>query len=516
MVKPPDDIPAEPRPSWPALLVAGVLVLLLATLGVSTHDRLQRTRELMVQSLTHHATLVIQALEGFTRATMRQGFWRVMMLQALSDELVEHPHVISITVLSPDGKVLSTSRREGAASAAPSDPLAGLPENLRRLVRDRQAFSVFLPGELVGGRTFEPLRHFLRPGISPPPGVANLEPRESRTESPPPPPGEECPAGPAPKPSELQERLPQGRMGQGMMRQWWGDAPPGPRQGQAYALVRLSTQAYEEARNQDLRQALLLASLIFLAAALVGVGMVIAARRRDREITRLRRQVAEAAHLAAVGRLAGSVAHEVRNPLSALRGLVQFVAKGAPEGSRQAEMAGLAVSEVDRLERVVSGLLEYTRPRPPRRLPLDLAESIAGTLRLVGDDPRAQGVEIGLNLPADLPLVKADPDQVRQVLLNLIINALEALNGRGRLSIAARVEKRAVWVEVADDGPGLPPGQAEQVFDPFFSTRERGSGLGLAIAKRIVEAHGGRIRATNREGGGALFSFSLPRNGDEA
>ncbi|MCA1990362.1 MAG: hypothetical protein LDL07_14675 [Desulfarculus sp.] len=105
---------------------------------------------------------------------------------------------------------------------------------------------------------------------------------------------------------------------------------------------------------------------------------------------------------------------------------------------------------------------------------------------------------------------------MRQVLLNLMINALEALNGRGRLDIAVRVDKRSIWVEVADDGPGLPPGQAEQVFDPFFSTRERGSGLGLAIAKRIVEAHGGRLQAANREGGGALFSFSLPRNGDAA
>lgn len=506
----------EPRPTWPGLLAAGVLVLLLVTLGASTHDRLNRTRELMVQSLTHHATLVIQALEGFTRATMRQGFWRVVMLQALSDELVEHPHVISITVLSPEGKVLCSSRRDDSSPPAElADPLAGLPDNLRQMVKDRQSFSVFLPGELVVGRTFEPLRRFLRPGASQPPWVKNLEPRFGQMTPPPESPGER-PGGPGPEPPEIDDHHPRGRMGPGMMRHWWGEATPNPRLGQAYTLVRLSTQAYEEARSQDLHQALLLAGLIFLSTALVGVGLVIAARRRDRELARLRRQVAEAAHLAAVGRLAGSVAHEVRNPLSALRGLVQFLAKGAEPGSRQAEMAGLAVSEVDRLGRVVSGLLEYTRPREPRRLPLDLAESIEGTLSLVRDDPRAQGVEISLEVPPDLPQLRADPDQVRQVLLNLLINALEALNGRGQLNLAIRVEKQAIWVEVADDGPGLPPGQAEQVFDPFFSTRERGSGLGLAIAKRIVEAHGGRIKAANRPEGGARFSFSLPRNGDEA
>jgi chromate transport protein ChrA len=102
------------RSGFTGLILAGVLVLLLVVLAVSTQDRLQRTRELMVQSLTHHATLVIQALEGFTRASMRQGMWRLMMLQALSEELVEHPHVKIIVLLATDGRVLATAHREAA------------------------------------------------------------------------------------------------------------------------------------------------------------------------------------------------------------------------------------------------------------------------------------------------------------------------------------------------------------------------------------------------------------------
>lgn len=288
------------------------------------------------------------------------------------------------------------------------------------------------------------------------------------------------------------------------------------RLGQAYVLVRLSTKAFEEDRKKDLRQALLLAGLIFAAALLAGLGLVAATRRRDRELARLRKEVAEAAHLAAVGRLAGSVAHEVRNPLSALRGLVQFLAKGREPGSKEAEYASVAVSEVDRLERVVSGLLEYTRPRQPRRFPLDLAESLRGTLDLMADDPRAQGVTMDMEVPPDLPPVQADPDQVRQVLVNLLVNALEALDGRGRLLIQAQAKKDRVEVKVSDSGPGLPPGDPQQVFDPFFSTRERGTGLGLAIARRIAQAHGGDLKAANAPQGGALFTLTLPLNGAKA
>lgn len=503
------------RSNFTGLILAGVLVLLLGVLAVTTQDRLQRTSELMVQSLTHHATLVIQTLEGFTRASMRQGMWRLMMLQALNEELAEHPHVKTIVLLTTDGRVLSVANHESNQSGtAPVDPLAGLPPEVLEKVKERQPISAFLPGELVVGRAFEPLRRFMRPDGAPPPWAQRLAPPEpgepgagGEPGSPPPPPDGQRAAAP-----------PEGehhgwRMGPGMMRRGLGPPPDAPRYNQAYALVRLTTQAFEEARSQDLQQALLMAGLIFLAAGLVSLGLVTAARRRDQELERLRRQVAEAAHLAAVGRLAGSVAHEVRNPLSALRGLVQYLAKGAAAGSRQAEMAGLAVSEVDRLERVVSGLLEYTRPREPRRLPLDMGETVRATLELIRDDPRAEGVEIAYHEEPNLPSAPADPDQLRQVVLNLVLNALEALNGRGGLEVNLRREAGDLVLAVADQGPGLPEGEPDQVFDPFFSTRERGTGLGLAIARRIIEAHGGRITAANRPEGGAVFSFSLPLKG---
>ncbi|MBI5524493.1 MAG: hypothetical protein HY910_17850 [Desulfarculus sp.] len=524
----------EKRGGWNALLLGGVLVLLLAALAITTHDRIQRARELMVQSLTHHGTLMVQTLEGATRATMRQGSWRTMMLQVLVDEMVEHPHVLAIAILGPQGNLVASAHNESLeppGQEMTNDPLAGLPADLRRQIKERQILNTFLPGELVVGRRFEPFHRLLRMGHSRPPWSRHMDARQAPellaggpaadpAESGPAPPGPpvrpgdppdaSChPETPPPPPGPREGGMMSRDMGTGLMQ---GRL----RLGQAYVLVRLSTKAFEEDRQKDLRQALLLAGLIFAAALLAGLGLVAATRRRDRELTRLRKEVAEAAHLAAVGRLAGSVAHEVRNPLSALRGLVQFLAKGREPGSKEAEYASVAVSEVDRLERVVSGLLEYTRPRQPRRFPLDLGESLRGTLDLMADDPRAQGVTMDLEVPEGLPPVQADPDQLRQVLVNLVVNALEALDGRGRLLIQAQAKKERVEVKVSDNGPGLPPGDPQQVFDPFFSTRERGSGLGLAIARRIAQAHGGDLQAANAAQGGAVFTLTLPLNGAKA
>lgn len=275
-------------------------------------------------------------------------------------------------------------------------------------------------------------------------------------------------------------------------------------------LVRLSTESIRVAQGRDLTSSLLLAAVVFFSAAALAAAMFFYTRRRQSELERLREEVAENQHLAAVGRLAGSVAHEVRNPLSALRGLVQYLAKGHEPGTRSYQCAETAVSEVDRLERVVSGLLDYTRPRSPRLIPLDLQESIAGTLRLLADEPRSQGVEVISRLEPNLPLVQADPDQVRQILMNLIINALEANNGKGSVVVSALSLGDQVKVEVQDQGEGIPPGKSEEIFDPFFSTKERGTGLGLAIARRLARGMGGQLTAASLEWQkGSKFTLTL-------
>ncbi len=469
--------------SWTGLLLVGVLLLLLGVLVITTRQRLALTEELMAQSLDHHGDRMIRALESATRAGMRRGMYRMNLLKALVEEMADDNRVLSITLFAPDGSTLVTATNpEADQDALRAGPR--LPPGLGQAMKEKRPLSLFKDKIYFVGRAFDPFRRFRDRGRRLPPWACPMDM-----------------GGTGGMGRHMGMRMGGGRGASGL---------PVEAVAPGYALVRLSTRAYDRAVRAAVRDALLMALLIFLGAAAAALGLWAAARRRDREIARLRREVAQAEHLAALGRLAGSVAHEVRNPLSALRGLVQMLAKDKDPDSPQAEYARVAVEEVDRLERVVSGLLEYTRPRKPRLVPLELAETLEATRQFMADDPRAREVEIILEVPRDLPPVLADPDLVRQVLVNLIVNALEAINGPGRIEIRASRDKGQVRVEVHDDGPGLPGGDPEQLFDPFFSTRERGTGLGLAIARRIVRDQGGELSARAPEGGGALFTFTLP------
>ncbi|MCB2193918.1 MAG: hypothetical protein KQI62_20250 [Deltaproteobacteria bacterium] len=472
---------AEPKSRLTGLLLVGVLLLILAVIGVTTARRMQSTGQLMRHALATQGELVIKSLEGATRFGMRHHMWGSLRMQSLVEEMLRLPSLDSLAVIGSRGEVLAAGVAASQVADVPGRALTGLPSQVQQAMDKRLPVIQFLGKELVVGRPFEPLAPFRRQGRSMPPWARSMDDHMRRMMGPPPDrPGNGSPDSP----------------------------PPTPKPG--YVLVRLSTASIHAAQARDLASSLILAGVVFFSTGALAAAMFLYARRRQGELARLREEVAENQHLAAVGRLAGSVAHEVRNPLSALRGLVQFLAKGHEPGTRSYQCAETAVAEVDRLERVVSGLLDYTRPRSPRLISMDLDESIAGTLRLLSDEPRSQGVEIISRLADDLPLVKADPDQVRQIIMNLLINALEANNGSGQVTVSARRHGRHVWVEVSDQGPGLPSGNSEELFDPFFSTKERGTGLGLAIARRLARGMGGDLIAGSAvEQSGARFILTL-------
>lgn len=497
------------------LVLFGVLLIVLAVLAVSTQDRLFRARELMTNSLTSQGELVIRSLESAARASMRHGMGRRIMMQSLVEEMLDHPHVESLTLVGPFGWFVT-------ASKTPKEPKKSVPQNLVANIKKGEPIMMFEQGSLWVGRQFKPLRP-LRRDNQPLPEWA-CPPWQQQDKAP----GETDEACPTPGPDKPPLGLDKGEnrrgedpgmMGMGGGRRGGGGGRGGgrgivePGDALPYALIQLDTKQFEAAASEDLHQALFLACLIFAAAGAAAAAMVYYAKRKDSELVRLRRQMAQSQHMAAVGRLAASVAHEIRNPLSALRGLVQFITKDHPPDSRQGQYGAVAVEEVDRLERVVSGLLDYARPKEPRRVPLDLLESVESTMALMADDPRCQGVDIQVDAPDKLPEVAADPDQMRQVILNLMVNALEALDGSGRLEFRLRKAKSRFELEIADDGPGLEDANPESLFDPFFSTKERGTGLGLAIARRIARAHGGDLTAGHSDLGGASFVLSLPING---
>jgi signal transduction histidine kinase len=233
------------------------------------------------------------------------------------------------------------------------------------------------------------------------------------------------------------------------------------------------------------------------------------------------REALRAEQLAAVGQMAAGMAHELRNPLTSMKILVQAASaqsSAGPVGDGPAAGAGLGgrdlavlEEEITRLERLVQTFLHFARPPEPAKRRVELRELVEQTAGLVAGRAAACQGRVECVLPPEPVPVVVDPGQVRQVLLNLLINALEAAPAGGTVRVrVATGADRWVTLRVEDDGCGLPPALGPRIFAPFVSTKETGLGLGLSICKRIVEAHGGTIEAGNRPEGGAAFTVRLP------
>jgi len=240
---------------------------------------------------------------------------------------------------------------------------------------------------------------------------------------------------------------------------------------------------------------------------LVGIFQDLTERRQ------IEAKLRQADRLATVGRLAAGLAHEVRNPLAAISGSIQLIKE---EGvSARPRLLDIVLREADRLKLVTGQFLDFARPRAVEQRECDLVPLLEETAALLERSRDGQAeVAFAIRKDGDQIPVAADPDQLRQVLWNLGLNALQAMPAGGRLTLAARrrsPDNGAGWasVEVTDTGRGIAPGEFERIFDPFYSTKQGGTGLGLAIARKIVDGFGGRIEVASTEGRGATFRVLL-------
>jgi two-component system sensor histidine kinase PilS (NtrC family) len=229
-------------------------------------------------------------------------------------------------------------------------------------------------------------------------------------------------------------------------------------------------------------------------------------RRGDAERRRLQARLLHTERLSALGEMAARIAHEVRNPLVSIGAAAQVVAEELPAESPVVGEVRAIAREVTRLDAIVSGFLNFARPRSAELRSCDLAHVVDETVALV----RAKAPESELRLQVERPLgARVDPDGIKQVLLNVLLNAVEAAP-RSAIDCDAQIVGRQVMISVADRGPGIPEQVRRRVFDPFFSTKTRGTGLGLAVSKQIVDEHQGRIRLLNRRGQGTRVVIELP------
>jgi signal transduction histidine kinase len=234
------------------------------------------------------------------------------------------------------------------------------------------------------------------------------------------------------------------------------------------------------------------------------------------EQQRLQKQLVRAGRLGALGEVVAGIAHEIRNPLHALRGTAEIVDPLVPQGTEERRMWEIHVSELERLDRVATRFLSFASPKPIEPAPLDLREVAERLVDLVGADARKKGARMVSELPPEAVTVRGDRDQLAQVALNIALNALRAVGpqrGTVRVSVRASVgsgplDMAALVIE--NDGPPIPEQELEHLFDPFHGSADGGTGLGLSISERIVEQHGGFIEAANG-GLGVTFSVLLPR-----
>jgi two-component system sensor histidine kinase HydH len=229
------------------------------------------------------------------------------------------------------------------------------------------------------------------------------------------------------------------------------------------------------------------------------------------EMQHLKREVARSQRLASLGSLAAGVAHEIRNPLSSIKGFATYFRQRYRDNPEDVRTADIMIQEVNRLNRVIGQLLEFARPMSINRQPTSLQALIPQTVRMIDDQAARQGVVIRTDLPSNIPEVAIDPDRIKQVLLNLCLNALEAMNKGGTLSISLNPSgEKMMRIDVADTGTGIAREDLARVFDPYYTTKPSGTGLGLAITHRIIENHGGEIRLDSEPGRGTTASIFLP------
>lgn len=244
--------------------------------------------------------------------------------------------------------------------------------------------------------------------------------------------------------------------------------------------------------------------------ALRNAQLIAELRQSLRREQAMRQQLVHSERLAVIGELAARIAHDLRSPLVTIGGYARQLQRHPTDAERVRRNAQVIVDEVERLERQLRDLLDFTTPRPPQLKPTPLGELVQRLAELQTPSLQAAGVTFQLDIADDLPPALVDELQIERVILNLWRNAVEAMPNGGVLSVRVWHENSWVKLQIADTGEGIPPEVMEHIFQPFFTTKRSGSGLGLAICKKIITDHGGEIRLQSSPGGGTVVEIALP------
>jgi len=254
--------------------------------------------------------------------------------------------------------------------------------------------------------------------------------------------------------------------------------------------------------------------MLELAAMLESYKERYSAEVRSNERSAVEEKLTRAEHLAEIGQLAASLAHEIKNPLAGISGAIQIMRETMEDDDPHRPVAGAILAQIKRLDATVKDLLEYARPTPPTARATDLDEIVSRVLSVLQEEPALRNAHIECSEPAQDHIVLGDDGHLEQLLMNLIINAAHASDPGGRIHVSVSPGDAMMRLVVEDRGEGMAGDVCAQAFDPFFTTKAKGTGLGLSICRRIVEAHGGRMKLDSEVGRGTRVIVDLPLAAD--
>ncbi|MCU6321176.1 two-component system sensor histidine kinase ZraS [Klebsiella aerogenes] len=438
--------------SW---LLTGTVVLLVLLFSAMIVRDYGRETAAARQNIEEKGSVLIRALESGTRVGMGMRMHHAQ-LQALLEEMAWQPGVLWFAVTDENGKIIAHSDPQQVDTALYSpaqmrELKVGEQERWRRLAEPQPALEIY--------RQFRPLN----------PARGHHMGMMKRCNS-----------------ALAQPNVPQ------------------------VIFIAFDSRELDAAQARGLRNMM----IMLVAAALVIVATILAQfwfRRYRRSRQQLQEAMARKEKLMALGHLAAGVAHEIRNPLSSIKGLAKYFAERTPPGGEAQELALVMAKEADRLNRVVSELLELVRPAHLNYQPVDINALIHHSLQLVSQDAQSRGIELQFTPRLELTTIKADSDRLNQVLLNLYLNAMQAIGRDGVIHVSAsEADRQRVKIVVKDSGKGMSDEELQAIFTPYFTTKADGTGLGLAVVQNIIEQHGGTIRAESQPGAGAIFTLWLP------
>ncbi|MBN2372278.1 GAF domain-containing protein [bacterium] len=232
-------------------------------------------------------------------------------------------------------------------------------------------------------------------------------------------------------------------------------------------------------------------------------------KKATEDLKKTQEQLIQSSRLSAMGQLSAGIAHEIRNPLTSIKILIHSLIGRLPPDDVRREDIAVIENEIERMNQITKQFLDFARPSKPKKGDLDINKIIEDTLLLVSHELSELEIETEKAFES-LPCIMADREQIRQVFLNLILNAIQSMPGGGRLIIETGIKDGQISISFQDTGRGIPEAIREKLFEPFFTTKEEGIGLGLSITKRIIEDHQGKIRVESAEGKGTTFLISLP------